>query len=276
MRDWMIEKILAPSRRLDLILDLDVLRDTNEVRSTLIYETLPGKRMIVSQTMPPILTSRVGQVIEATYLVRNHESGDQERYGFRTKILKFLKDYRLNRKTSVQALALAYPLSEIRRTHARLLHRVELVPEYGLVLAVKELGPEEEVVLLDISLGGILFCYKGYTELQAGRRLRIDLLGPGIERTLFARVVRVFERAGSRLLFVGCRFSDPSPEQTEEIRGLVQELMRRELKHRSGLDKGRGGEEGEVGAKGGGPEDKTVLAEAEVPTFTRISPSRDQ
>lgn len=258
MRDWMMEKILAPSRRLDLILDLDVLRDTNEVRSTLIYETVPGKRMIVSQTMPPILTSRVGQMIEATYLALSPETGEQERYGFRTKVLRFIKDYRLNRRTSVQALALAWPLSEMRRTHARLLHRVEMIPEYGLSLGVKGLAPEEEVTLLDISLGGILFCYKGYTELNQGRRLRIDLQGPALEIGLFARVVRVFERAGSRLMFVGCRYSSPGSEDIEKIRGLVHDLMRRELQVRSGLDDGRDREgtavEGGGAGENGGPE----------------------
>ncbi len=256
MRDWMTERILAPSRRLDLILDLDVLRDTVEVRSTLIYETVPEKRLIVSQTMPPILTSRVGQVIQATYLVRDHESGEQERYGFRTKILKFIKEYRLNRRTAVQALALAYPQSEIKRTHARLLHRVELTREDGLSLAIKGLAPEEEITLLDISLGGILFSYKGYSDLNAGRRIRINLAGKGLSLALSARIVRVFEREGSRLMFVGCRYSAPTPDQTEEIRELVHGLMRRELQARSGLDEGPAGGEDAPPQKDGPEEAK--------------------
>jgi c-di-GMP-binding flagellar brake protein YcgR len=238
MRDWITDRILAPSRRLDLILDLDILRDTVEVRSTIIYETVQDKRLIVSQTMPPILTSRVGQVIQATYLVKDHESGEQARYGFRTKILQFVKEYRLNRGTRVQALALGYPQSEMKQVHARLLHRVNLTLENGLTLQVQGLEPGEQLTLLDISLGGFLFSYKGYKELSVGRRLRIRLVRKRVLLNLAARVVRIFEREGSRLLFVGCRFAEPSPEETEAIRDLVHGLMRQELKSRSGLDEG--------------------------------------
>ena len=238
MRDWITERILAPSRKLDLILDLDVLRDTVEVRSTIIYESRKDKGLIVSQTSPPILTSRVGQKVSATYLALNPKTGEQERYGFQTEILRFIPEYRLRRGVRVQALGLAYPRSEICRTHARLLHRVSLIPAHGLQLAVRGLAEEEEITLLDISLGGFLFSYKGYTELKKGRRILVNLVQEEPLLTLEADVIRVFEREGSRMMFVGCRFADLTPIQVETIRNLVQGIMRLDLRSRSGLEDG--------------------------------------
>ena len=68
-----------------------------------------------------------------------------------------------------------------------------------------------------------------------GRRILISLIRGEPLITLAADIVRVFEREGARLLFVGCRFADLAPQEFETVKALVQGIMRLELQSRSGL-----------------------------------------
>ena len=83
----------------DLVLNMDLLKETTEVRRAVIYD-MEDNTYILSPTTPPLRHSSIGMIYRITHLNR---LGDQYiRYGFEGKLIDIVKDYQLNSSQSVQ------------------------------------------------------------------------------------------------------------------------------------------------------------------------------
>ena len=235
MSDINLEKILVPQKRLELITAEDLIKETIDVRTTIIYDLDDQGRMIVAQTSPPILRSWLGQAITASFLTRDEKNRDLVRYGFPTRIEDLWPEYQLREDVIETAVLLGPPLAEVEVRSVRLLYRVQPSSRHEIGLAVPRLD-DGEVHLIDISQGGLQFSYKGSVELVRGQTIRLTLDVAGNSLALDARVARASEQESSRLAYIGVQFSNPEPHQVRIIQQAVQSIIREEARAKSGIE----------------------------------------
>ena len=230
-----LNQILVPQTKLDLIVNIDMVREQIDVRSTTIYDLDYKKYIVVGQTNPPILKSMVGREIEASFLYRNKQSGQRRRIGFHCKILKYLTDYTIRPGVSDQAVVLSFPHGGLKETSVRLHYRVEPRSEDNISVVLPTV--EGELHLLDLSLGGMLVSYRGRQEFKRGLVIPIDFTVESRQFRLKGEVVRAFERDGSKLIFLGVNFVEMNNDVQKCIQEMVGKIMREELRQRSGMTK---------------------------------------
>lgn len=230
-----LERILVPQKRLELITAEDLIRETIDVRTTIIYDLDDQGRMIVAQTSPPILHSWAGREITASFLTRDDDNRDLIRYGFPTKIEDFWSEYQLREDVVEPAVLLGPPLAEVEIRSVRLLYRVEPSSRHEIGLAIPRLT-DSEVNLIDISQGGLQFSCRDSVDLVRGQTIRLTLNVGGNSLDLDARVARTDEREGSRLAYIGVQFMNPEPHQVRIIQQAVQSIIREEARAKSGLE----------------------------------------
>ena len=232
-------RILRPQRQIDLIVSVDFVRERIDVRATVIYDSDQSqKRLVIAQTNPPILKSMVGRRVEATMLIREDQEGPQKRIGYQTKILEFMSEYQLREGAPEQAVAIGYPAGPLKDTSVRLHYRVQ--PSRAHQVSVSISGETERVNLLDLSLGGLLISYDGRTEYRPGQRISLILTIKETPIPIIGEAIRIFDREGSKLIFVGIKFTEIETQAAKLIQETVSEIMREDLKSRSGLTGGGG------------------------------------
>ncbi len=233
MEERELTRALGPQSRIDLILTLDVVKELIDVRPTVIYDWDSNDRLIVAQTSPPILRSQVGRKVEISFVIFDREANKTRRFGFTTVILELLLNYEIRAGVTEQALLIAYPTKGVIETSVRLHYRVEPSSEHNIDVDLRD--AEGQVHLLDLSLGGLLVSWDGRGELKRGQETRLVLNLMGQTAVVRARVARIFEREGAKLIFVGFKFVEMDPATARLIQETVNSVMRDELKARSGL-----------------------------------------
>jgi hypothetical protein len=84
---------MGPGYSVDLVLNMDLLKETIDVRKSLIYD-VEGNHFILSQTTPTIKKYDIGKFIHITHLKRQDD--EYVRHGFSGKLIEAIKGYRLN------------------------------------------------------------------------------------------------------------------------------------------------------------------------------------
>lgn len=228
-----IRRIIRPQSQVELILAVDLMKENIDVRSTIIYDLKEGKHVVLGQTSPPILKSMVGRKVEPSFLIRDPDTRRRRRLGYETKILKFDPKYKLRSGGREQAVIIGYPKGKLKSTSVRLHYRVSPTAEYPMEAAIN--GSSAGYNIVDLSLGGILVACRERPLFVVGNTVRVDLEIRNRLMNLEGEVVRIFDRDGSPLTFMGIRFLDPQAEQARIIQATVGSIMRDELKARSGL-----------------------------------------
>lgn len=229
-----LARIIRPQRQVDLIVSVDFIRESIDVRATIIYDVNePQKRLIIAQTNPPILKSMVGRNVEVTMLVREDQEGPRKRLGYQTKIVEFFSEYQLREGAPEQALAIGYPTRPLKDTSVRLHYRVQ--PSHAHQVSVSINGEKDSVNLLDLSLGGLLISYGGRTDYRPGQRISMVLTIKDMPIPIIGEAIRIFDREGSKLIFVGIKFTEIETQAARLIQETVSQIMREDLKSRSGL-----------------------------------------
>jgi hypothetical protein len=114
---------MGPGYSVDMVLNMDLLKETIDVRKSLIYD-VEGNHFIRSQTTPTIKKYDIGKFIHVTHLKRQ---GDHHvRHGFSEKLIEAIKDYHLHSNQSVQALRIR-KLSGIEAYDLRMYYRLRPV-----------------------------------------------------------------------------------------------------------------------------------------------------
>ncbi len=228
-----IARALGPLTSLDLIVSVDFYNEVIDVRSTSIYDLDYEKRIIVAQTNPPILHSMVGQEVEASFVIYDREANRQRRFGFKTPILNVESEYEIRAGVIEPAITIGYPRGGVRECVVRLFYRVEPTTDSGLSAGVADDPGESHVI--DLSLGGMMLSYLGPTEFNQGDAVVCDFKFQDQETRIDGEVRRVFEREGSKMVYLGIKFVDMDPETNRLVQTAVNHIMRAELKERSGL-----------------------------------------
>lgn len=226
---------LRPQSRIDLILRVDLVRELIDVRSTVIYDFIEQKGLILAQTDPPTRRSMVGEEVEISWLTRHPDTRMPLRFGYKTKIFQIRTDYEFRPGEREQVLVVGFPKpSGLKETSVRLHYRVEPSSEHGFACQSDAFGGE--LHLVDISLGGMLISTTASVPYKAGEVIRIQLRAGGEDMSVQAEVIRVFNREGSRNNFVGLRFVELKMDDQHRLQDAINRVTRSELRARSGLE----------------------------------------
>ncbi len=85
-----------PGTSVDLILQLDLLKEKIDVRRAIIYD-VEGDEYILSQTMPAVRPSDMGNIASVTRLI--HKGDQPVRWGFSGTLIDIIRNYRLGLPT---------------------------------------------------------------------------------------------------------------------------------------------------------------------------------
>lgn len=226
-------RALRPQAKIDLILTLDPLLDLIDVRSTIVYG-VEEARVILAQPEPPIVPSRIGNEVEATFLVRERRTGELRRWGYLTSIREIIRDYRLYQDDPIaqQAVVIGAPVGELVESNLRLFYRIRVAPTYGIVMTVEALqGP---VTIHDISGGGALISAPGLEGVSKGWCFAFTLSFPDHPPITGEAEVRrlVFRGKGTQPAAMGVKFVSLDAGSARVLQRAINSLMLEEVRDR--------------------------------------------
>ena len=212
---------IGPGSSVDLILQLDLLKEKIDVRRAIIYD-VEGDEYILSQTMPHVRPSDMGKIASVTRLI--HKGDQPVRWGFSGTLIDIIRNYRLGSSNTVMALCVR-KTSRIETHNLRMHYRVRPGANGSMRIAV-DLRP---VNLIDISLGGVLFSHSG-NAFGPGQQVQVTYTGPdgkqhGI-RSIVKRAWSAGEGSHNGLTFVALQFTHLDKELERELGREIMELQR--------------------------------------------------
>jgi len=216
---------IAPGSNVELILEMDVLKEKIEVRRAIIHD-IEGERYILSQTTPPVRPSDLGKDARVTRLTRK---GDQlHRWGFSGKLEEIIREYPLNPSKTVLALCIR-KTSPFETYNLRMHYRVRPGSEWSTRIEVDSMP----VNLIDISIGGALFSHGNANPFEYNRAVQVTYTGSDGTRHLIPAVVRrawtPHDARSSGLEFVAIRFTRLDKELERELAREIMEIQRGSL-----------------------------------------------
>ncbi len=137
---------IRPGTAVSLVVNTNFIREINDIRNSVVYDQ-QGKKIILAQTEPLLLSDQVGKVIVVSYLVQ--EKGKPIRYGIKAQVFELLREYPLNPLQNVPAVVVV-ALSRPEPYNLRMYYRIRPPSEYGLGLYLFD----QPVIIIDISIGG--------------------------------------------------------------------------------------------------------------------------
>jgi hypothetical protein len=197
---------IKPGLSIKIVLNVDHVKETTDVRSSLIYDVIE-KKLIIAQTQPPILKSKTNKSVIVTYLAK--EKANPVRYGFDATILELYDDYELSTGNATQA-AILLRKSDPAEYNLRFFFRVEPPSDSGLGLLVYR----KPVNIIDIPIGGAKISHDRTLKFESGKIMTISLSIDDDSFELNAFVIRTWEpqetRMAKNLEFVALEFIETS------------------------------------------------------------------
>jgi hypothetical protein len=165
---------LKVGTRVDIIFENEIMKSKAHFMKALVYDIDDGK-IIVSQTSPALNRHFLNRRIMVSFLAG--VDGRNLRFGFPSKLIDMIKDYKIASEQSVEALILQQ-YKEPEPVDFRMYFRVTPRLQSNISLIYQE----EKVNLIDISLGGARFtCPQDYS-LHTADKIKFKLL---IELSVF-------------------------------------------------------------------------------------------
>jgi hypothetical protein len=183
---------IRPGQSIRIVLNIDHIKEMTDVRSTTVFDIIQ-KRLIIAQTYPPILKSKIGNAVIVTYLA-NGKTG-LVRYGLDATILELLSDYRLSAGNITRAAVLLRK-SEAVEYNLRFFFRVEPPGSSGLTLSVYR----KPVNILDISIGGAKISHDRSVKFETGKIMTVSLSIDGEKFEVNATVIRTWAPEEARMV----------------------------------------------------------------------------
>jgi hypothetical protein len=218
--------ILRPGLTIALVVEIDMIREKIDVRSSTIYD-IAGKEFIIAQPESRLTASRIKSTATLTYLVR--EKGAYVRYGFSSEIVRFIPDYKLSSSQFVPAIVVV-PKSRAKPFNLRFNYRIEPPSSFPLNLSFSGYSSP----IINISLGGVLVTTPRETEstFEVGRIEKMTLFtgdeNYDIEVIIKRKTLPDDYRGGQKLNFMALQFFN-RPKELDSVmwRNLID--LQREL-----------------------------------------------
>jgi hypothetical protein len=214
---------IGPGSSVDLVLHFDLLKEITEVRRAVIYDT-EDNTYILSQTTPSLRRSSIGMTFHITHLTRQGEQ--YIRYGFEGKLIDIIKDYRLHSSQSVQA-SIFHRQSGLDTYDLRMYYRVRPGLDWAFTFSLES----QPVNLINISLGGALFCHSSKKQIELGQTVQVtgqESDGEQLPR-IIAKVKRVWSPMESKqagLEYVAVQFSTRDASLARELSREILQIQR--------------------------------------------------
>jgi hypothetical protein len=203
-------------------INLDPSSERAKPLKALIYE-VKGKRLILSQTSPPVLPPLPKKPVYISYLARKGDS--ERRLGFSAVVSGFGDDYPLSSGIRVPTIIVEME-QEPEETSLRKGFRIRAPRNSGLLLAIRG----RNYLIFDISLTGVNFIQSPLQPpFKPSEVLECQLNIDGQSYPLKATVVRVSETAASRR--IAAAFTNIGKEIQPVLSKKILLLERKELSH---------------------------------------------
>ena len=212
---------LRPGTNLKVIVETDIIRETSDVRSSVVYD-VHDRGIIIAQLDPPISQSSLNRTLAVTYLVR--EENEAVRYGFEAKVTEIVKDYPLSSSARVRALLLTVD-QKVRKYNLRMHFRVEPLSTSDLGLSIYG----KKVNIIDISVGGVKISHVRARKFEIHETIRLVLTTGGKDHELFGKVLRIWEHdhfERNPLQFVSIQFVFSDANVRSLLGRIVTDLQR--------------------------------------------------
>jgi hypothetical protein len=197
---------IRPGLPVKIVVDINHVNETNDVRNSIIFDIIE-KKLVIAQTEPPILKSRINKTVVLTYLTK--EKREVVRYGFDASIVDLTNNYELSAYNMTQAVILLRKTNPVQY-NLRFFFRAEPPSNSGINISIYR----KPVNMLDISIGGAKISHNRELELEPGRILDIKLSIDNVVFDLNAVVVRTWapreEKMIKSLEFVALEFINTS------------------------------------------------------------------
>jgi len=221
---------IKPGLPVKIVANIDHIKETNDVRNSIIFDIIENK-LIIAQTEPPILKSRINKIIVLTYIVK--ENRDVVRYGFNANIVDLINDYSLSADNKTQAVVLLKKSNPVQY-NLRFFFRIEPLSYNGIDIVIYR----KSVNILDISIGGAKISHDRELKLQAGKIVDIRLYIDNAFFDLSACVIRTWghkeEKMVKSIEFASLEFINTS-FQLKNILGKKIFSIQRELRSKEVL-----------------------------------------
>ena len=220
---------IRPGLPVKIVVNVNHIKETNDVRNSIIFD-VAEKKIVIAQTEPPVLKSRVGKTIVITYIVK--EKKEVVRYGFDTTIVELIDQYGLSADNRTQALHLLQKTNPIQY-NLRFFYRVEPPSNSGINISIYR----KPVNIIDISIGGVKISHNRELKLELGRIIDMKLF---IDNSVFdinAAVIRAWgpkeEKMFKSLEYVALEFIDTSTHFKntlgKKVISIQRELLSKEI-----------------------------------------------
>lgn len=232
-----LDQILRPRMRLELIFDVDLIKDSIDVRTATVLD-ISAEHVTTSQAAPPVLKALVGHSAEATFVRRDPLTGDLIRWGWQTQIKKIMANYKPGDAPAMTALLISRPAAGgLTETNARMDYRLNTTDDRKI--SIQTHPSFGRVSLLDFSAGGVLIAVPKPPQAQVGMRLWFTLFFPvlnaaGQPTTINgeAEVMRVSQEEGEQTARVGLKFLDLDLSATRALQKTINHYMLEEQRGR--------------------------------------------
>ncbi len=175
---------IEPGIIVDIIFAGDETKNQIPSLQSIIYDT-KDRRLILSQTTPPITDAGVGKKLLVTFIDKN--DGTSPRYGFWAKLTELWTDYEISSSQRVPALILQRETG-LETYNLRMSYRIRPLMDRGLTIYLQG----KPIDIIDISVGGVRISSKIDHALKSQDIIKLTISIDDRKFDVESQVIRVW------------------------------------------------------------------------------------
>lgn len=140
--------LLKPGLAISLVVHTDIKKEIYDIRTSTLHD-MDGKKLIIAQPDPALLTALMNKVILISFLT--DEKANPVRYGFQARIIDFIKEYQLSSSQTAPAIVVQQK-SIPEHYNLRMFFRIQPPSNSGFQITVYD----QPLGIINISIGGAL------------------------------------------------------------------------------------------------------------------------
>lgn len=210
--------MVKPGKPLKIIYDVDLIREEISVRDSFVYASQEEK-LIVAQTEPRFTEEDLSRNVVITYIDRIDEK--PVRLGFEGTILEIFNGFKLENGMTTDAI-LIKPLGTPCPYNLRRYVRIQVPSSVNVRFYIKD----ENVSLVDLSVGGACFTYSGALHFSEGDMVRSTLMTNSGSFYFDSKIIRLDKPDPERpsLYWVSSEFVNTPPHIKRALTTIIFEM----------------------------------------------------